>query len=89
MPPLAEVAFIEVEDDRDVMADGEALDLRRGDGHNVISSSEESEWTEWGAIWALVRKWRQRDFLGPKKKKERLIPCRIRVINWTPFIDHV
>ena len=32
VPPLAVIAFVEVEDDRDMVADGEGLDLRGRDG---------------------------------------------------------
>ena len=51
--PLAMVGFVHVEDDRDVVADGDALDRRGGgggDGEVVIQ--EESEWWEEGAIGA-------------------------------------
>jgi len=33
--PLAEVALVEIEDDRDMVANGEGLDLRRDSGYDV------------------------------------------------------
>jgi hypothetical protein len=50
--PLAVVSLVHVEGDRNMVPDGEPLNLRSGGGSDGPSSEEESEWLEEGAMGA-------------------------------------